>query len=280
VNELTAAGYREVVISGINLGRWGRDLNAPYRDDRRLLRSTFEDLIQTILDRTSLEKLRISSVEPMDWSNRLIGLMAESPRIAKHAHVPMQSGSDLILRQMHRKYRPWHYREKIEKIRAAIPDAAIGADVMVGFPGETDAEFEETQRMIEDLPLTYLHVFTFSPRPGTPAATMPGQIPVHVARERNRILRQLAAEKKKKFMRSFVGKTLQVITLGSSSSHTNGVWTEALSENYLKTKLRGRHQANRWSLVNIVAVDDDELIASPKDAPKTLLPITASSSLI
>jgi threonylcarbamoyladenosine tRNA methylthiotransferase MtaB len=151
---------------------------------------------------------------------------------------------------------------------------------MVGFPGETDAEFEETQRMIEDLPLTYLHVFTFSPRPGTPAATMPGQIPVHVARERNRILRQLAAEKKKKFMRSFVGKTLQVITLGSSSSHTNGVWTEALSENYLKTKLRGRHQANRWSLVNIVAVDDDELIASPKDAPKTLLPITASSSLI
>ena len=96
--------------------------------------------------------------------------MADSPRIAKHAHVPMQSGSDPVLRRMHRKYRPWHYREKIEKIRAAMPTAAIGADVMVGFPGETDTEFEETRRMIEDLPFTYLHVFTFSPRPGTPAA--------------------------------------------------------------------------------------------------------------
>ena len=101
--------------------------------------------------------------------------MAESPRIAKHAHVPMQSGSDAVLRRMHRKYRPWHYREKIEKIRAAMPTAAIGADVMVGFPGETDAEFEETRRMIEELPFTYLHVFTFSARPGTPAATMPNK---------------------------------------------------------------------------------------------------------
>ncbi len=149
----------------------------------------------------------------MDWSDELIALVASSPRIAKHAHVPMQSGSDAVLRRMHRKYRPWHYREKIEKIRAAMPDAAIGADVMVGFPGETDAEFEDTRQMIEDLPFTYLHVFTYSPRPGTPAAEMPNQVPVHVARERNRILRELAAEKKLAFMRSFVGKTLEAITL-------------------------------------------------------------------
>ena len=92
--------------------------------------------------------------------------MAQSPRIAKHAHVPLQSGSDAVLRRMHRKYRPWHYREKIEKIRAAMPTAAIGADVMAGFPGETEAEFEETRRLVEDLPFTYLHVFTYSARPG------------------------------------------------------------------------------------------------------------------
>ena len=104
----------------------------------------------------------------MDWTDSFIRLMAENSRIAKHAHVPMQSGSDAVLRRMHRKYRPWHYREKIEKIRAAMPTAAIGADVMVGFPGETDSEFNETRRLIEDLPLTYLHVFTFSARPGTP----------------------------------------------------------------------------------------------------------------
>src|SRR5207244_3310438 len=121
-----------------------------------------------ILDDTSLERLRISSVEPMDWSDSLIQLIADSSRIAKHTHVPLQSGSDAVLRRMHRKYRPWHYREKIGKIRAAMPTAAIGADVMTGFPGETETEFEETRRMIEDLPFTYLHVFTFSARPGTP----------------------------------------------------------------------------------------------------------------
>ncbi len=103
------------------------------------------------------------------------------------------------LRRMHRKYRPWHYREKIEKIRAAMPTAAIGADVMAGFPGETDAEFEETRRLVEDLPFTYLHVFTYSARPGTPAASMSGQVPIHIARERNRILRDLAFAKENGF---------------------------------------------------------------------------------
>ena len=182
VETLVSAGYREVVISGINLGRWGRDLavssqpsalsktgQRPTANDQRPL---FEDLVRAILSETALEKLRISSVEPMDWSDELIQLVATSPRIAKHAHVPMQSGSDAVLRRMHRKYRPWHYREKIEKIRAAMPTAAIGADVMVGFPGETDAEFDETRRLIEDLPFTYLHVFTYSARPGTPAAAV------------------------------------------------------------------------------------------------------------
>src|SRR6185437_11942341 len=157
-------------------------------DDSRPPR--FEDLVCAILEETTLEKLRISSIEPMDWSDSFIKLMADSPRIAKHAHVPMQSGSDAVLRRMHRKYRPWHYREKIGKIRAAMSTAAIGADVMVGFPGETDSEFEETRSLVEELPFTYLHVFTFSARPGTPAANMPNQVPIHVARERNRILRE------------------------------------------------------------------------------------------
>ncbi len=152
VNGLVESGYREVVISGINLGRWGRDLEGfrlsasgfrtalPDSDDdfrtpsAETRQPTLENLIRAILSETALEKLRISSVEPMDWSDELISLMSESPRIAKHAHVPMQSGSDAVLRRMHRKYRPWHYREKIEKIRSAMPTAAIGADVMVGIP--------------------------------------------------------------------------------------------------------------------------------------------------
>jgi threonylcarbamoyladenosine tRNA methylthiotransferase MtaB len=243
VNALVATGYREVVISGINLGRWGRDLSGE--------RERFEDLIRAILAETDLEKLRISSVEPMDWSDEMISLVASSPRIAKHAHVPMQSGSDAVLRRMHRKYRPWHYREKIEKIRAAMPGAAIGADVMVGFPGETDAEFESTRRMIEDLPFTYLHVFTYSSRPGTPAAEMPNQISTRTARERNRILRELAAQKKLEFMHGFVGKTLEAITLSVSGRDGDGEFTEALTDNYLKLRLEGHHKPNRWMSAHV-----------------------------
>lgn len=246
VGELVASGYREVVISGINLGRWGRDLEPASR---------FEDLVGAILEETGLEKLRLSSVEPMDWTDELIELMASSLRLAKHAHVPLQTGSDRILRAMHRKYRPWHYEERIRKIRAAMPAAAIGADVMVGFPGETEADFEENRRFIASLPFTYLHVFTYSSRPGTPSAAMPQQAPVEVARERNRVLRALAAEKNLEFRRGFVGRTLEAITLNVS----DGEWTEVLSDNYLKLRLRGRHAANQWVAARIDAVTEDGL---------------------
>ena len=275
VNGLVDSGYREVVISGINLGRWGRDLvvssqlsalsesgeresdERPAANNQRL-----ESLIRAILAETTLEKLRISSVEPMDWSDELISLVASSTRIAKHAHVPLQSGSDTVLRRMHRKYRPWHYREKIEKIHAAMPTAAIGADVMVGFPGETDAEFESTRRLIEDLPFTYLHVFTYSARPGTPAAAMPNQVPVHLARERNRVLREIAAEKKLEFMRGFVGQELEAITLNVVGNDECGEFTEALTDNYLKLRLRGGHEANQWMRVQISEVLDGVLVGS------------------
>jgi threonylcarbamoyladenosine tRNA methylthiotransferase MtaB len=278
VNGLVESGYREVVISGINLGRWGRDLEG-FRLSASGFRSsltggeagfrkpgagsrkpTLENLIRAILSYTALEKLRISSVEPMDWTDELIALVASSPRIAKHAHVPMQSGSDAVLRRMHRKYRPWHYREKIEKIRAVMPTAAIGADVMVGFPGETDAEFESTRRMIEELPFTYLHVFTYSARPGTPAAEMTNQVSVHLARERNRVLRELAAEKKLAFMRTFIGKSVDAITLNVAGNDATGDFTEALTDNYLKLRLRGRHEANRWLHTQIDDVVDGALV--------------------
>jgi threonylcarbamoyladenosine tRNA methylthiotransferase MtaB len=255
VNALVESGYREVVISGINLGRWGRDLNIG--DEA----TDFVSLLRSILQETKLEKLRISSVEPMDWTRDLIALVASSPRIAKHAHVPLQSGSDAVLRRMHRKYRPWHYREKIEQIRTAMPAAAIGADVMVGFPGETDAEFEATQRLIEDLPFTYLHVFTYSARPGTPAAAMSHQVPVHVARARNKVLRDLAAAKKLAFMNSFIGKPLEAITLNNIDDASGEEFTEALTDNYLKLYIRGAHESNRWITVRITGVERDTLIS-------------------
>jgi threonylcarbamoyladenosine tRNA methylthiotransferase MtaB len=245
VRSLVSAGYREVVISGINLGRWGRDLQGFRRHSALSIHPSghrFEELVLAILEQTSLEKLRISSVEPMDWSDELIELMATSSRIAKHAHVPLQSASDTVLRRMHRKYRPWHYREKISKIREAMPSAAIGADVMVGFPGETESEFAEARRMIEDLPFTYLHVFTYSARPGTPAAAHINQVPVATARERNQVLREIADAKKAAFMQAQVGKVVEAITLQSGDDES----TEALTDNYLKMRIPGRLESNRW----------------------------------
>jgi threonylcarbamoyladenosine tRNA methylthiotransferase MtaB len=276
VNVLVESGYREVVISGINLGRWGRDFAVSSQLSELNESHNFESLIRAIMTETPIEKLRLSSVEPMDWTDELISLVASSRRIAKHAHVPMQSGSDSVLRRMHRKYRPWHYREKIEKIRTAMPTAAIGADVMVGFPEETDAEFEATRRMIEELPFTYLHIFTYSRRPGTPAAAMEKQVPVHVARERSRILRELAVEKKLAFMRGFVGKEIEAITLSapddsthrSDSNLTSGYRsTEALTDNYLKLNLRGRHQPNQWLRATINDIVDGALVGDLSIAP-------------
>ncbi len=231
-----AASYREVVLSGINLGRWGREPGGSLR---------LADLIRLLLAETEIERLRLSSVEPMDFSDDLLGLMAESPRIAPHVHAPLQSGSDRILRRMHRKYRPRHYADRILKARGLMPDAAIGADVMVGFPGETNADFEDSRAFIESLPFTYLHVFTYSERPGTPAAEDPQAIPMAVRKERNRLLRELAARKNLAFRQSMVGRTLSAVTL-----HEPGA---ALTANYLKVELARERDPNRIVDVRIGA---------------------------
>jgi threonylcarbamoyladenosine tRNA methylthiotransferase MtaB len=223
-----AQRYREIVLSGINLGRWGREPGSRLR---------LAGLLRRLLAETDVERLRLSSVEPMDFSDDLLGLMAESPRLAPHVHAPLQSGCDRILRRMHRKYRPRHYADRILKARALMPLAAIGADVMVGFPGETDADFEENRAFIESLPFTYLHVFTYSERPGTPAAEDIDQVPVPVRKARNRVLRELAAMKNLEFRRSMVGRSLSAVTL-----HETGI---ALSENYLKIELAAPREANR-----------------------------------
>jgi threonylcarbamoyladenosine tRNA methylthiotransferase MtaB len=209
------------------------------------------DLVRMLLAETPVERLRLSSVEPMDFSDDLLGLMAGSPRMAKHVHAPLQTGSDRILRLMHRKYRPRHYADRVLKARAMMPDAAIGADVMVGFPGETGADFEENRRFIAEMPFTYLHVFTYSERPGTPAAESREQVPHPVRKERNRVLRELAAAKNLEFRRRFIGRTVSVVTL-----HEPGV---ALSGNYLKVELAHAREANRLIDIEVGNVSEGGL---------------------
>ena len=223
-----SAEYPEVVLSGINLGRWGRE--SAYDSGRGPMR--LAGLVRLLLNETPVARLRLSSVEPMDLTTELLELMASNDRIARHVHAPLQSGSDTVLRRMHRKYRPRHYEDRIRLAHLLMPDAAIGADVMTGFPGETDAEFEASYRFIESLPFTYLHVFTYSERPGTAAATHPNPVPVPIRKDRNRRLRELAGSKHRVFRESMVGRRLSAVTLDGGS--------RALSSNYLQIEL---HQA-------------------------------------
>lgn len=239
VRRFVEGSGQELVLSGINLGRWGRDLKSA---------QNFVDLVAAILRKTNLPRLRLSSIEPMDWTPDLLALFREyatglHPRLAPHAHLPLQSGSDSILRRMHRRYRPWHYAERTSAIRCALPDAAIGADVMVGFPGETDALFEESYRFIAAQPFTYLHLFPFSARPGTPGWELQRVEPVPTGAVASRMaaLRALADEKAQAFRSRFTGRSLSVVTLEGRSA----AQTPALSANFLKVEVEGALPANR-----------------------------------
>ena len=247
VESFIAAGGKELVLSGINLGRWGADFPGAERD-------SLASLVRDLLLRTSLPRLRLSSIEPMDWNDDLIALMRDfgGSRLARHAHLPLQSGSDAVLRRMHRRYRPWHYAEKVAALlRAAGPDLTLGADVMVGFPGETDAGFDETVTFLRSLPFGYLHLFPFSPRPGTPGWSLHSESPVPpvVMGERVAVLRELAAEISRAHRLRFVGHNLEAITLNTPAALAADGRTSALTENFLPVEIEGCLPANE--LINL-----------------------------
>ena len=229
--------YREVVLTGINLGRWGRIAGSSSR---------LADLLRRLLSETSIDRVRLSSVEPMDWSDDLIALMAGSGRIAPHVHMPLQSVADAILRAIHPKYRPRHYADRLEKAHQAMPDGAFGADVMTGFPGETDALFEESVRFIEQMPFTYLHVFTYSERPDTKAVSLEGCVPVGVRRERTARLRAIGERKNREFRERMTGRNLSAVTL-----EQRGL---ALTENFVHVEIGSWAGPNRMVEVRPVAL--------------------------
>ena len=275
IQQLTASGTREIVLSGINLGTYGKDLTP---------RTHFEDLLRRILGETSLERLRTSSIEPMDVTADLIHFFAANHRMAQHFHMPLQSGCDRILAAMHRWYRAEHYARRVQLIREHLPHAAIGADVIAGFPGESEEEHSSTVAFIENLPLTYLHVFSFSNRPGTAAANLTSELPAAVIKRRARELRALGEKKSAAFRLSQVGQEMRVLTLRTNdsldirsktsqldnssnpepeavSSTREKTHTPALSSNYLRVQVPGKFRANQWLNVRFVDMLQNQLVA-------------------
>jgi threonylcarbamoyladenosine tRNA methylthiotransferase MtaB len=279
INQLRDSGVKEIVLSGINIGTYGRDFSP---------RITLSALLRRILDETPLERLRVSSIEPMDVTTDLIELFAANDRMAPHFHMPLQSGADRILAAMHRWYRAEHYARRAHLIREHLPHAAIGADVIAGFPGETGEDHATTLAFIDSLPLTYLHVFSFSKRPGTQAATLANEVPAEVIKNRARQLRALGEKKSAAFRKEQIGTQLRVLTLQSAHrSHNHGPTDEtsptadvrlsgkdsdhtpALSGNYLRIRLRGRWPANQWINVRVCAVGENDLIGEPVERANT-----------
>ena len=220
---LKTAGYREVILSGIHLGCYGLD----FKPKKKRL----ADLLLLVDNSKILDRVRLSSIEPMELSEPIIRLAAKSKYICPHFHIPLQSGDNEILKRMNRPYTVEKFRARVLKIHQMMPEAAIGFDALIGFPGESETAFENTFRLIDSLPVSYLHVFPFSPRKGTPASRYPDQIPAAVIKGRCRRLRRLGEEKKTAFYRSFLGDRVTVLIEGARDPQTG--YLKGMTANYI-----------------------------------------------
>lgn len=243
VQQLVAAGYPEVVLTGIHIGGYGFDLETP---------SNLVTLIKRLLASSAVHRLRLGSIEPTEIPEELIELLATSPALCPHLHIPLQAGDDAVLARMNRHYDTTFFRALIEDLTARIPDLAIGLDLIAGFPGESEAEFSHTIKLIEALPVTHLHVFPYSKRPGTPASLMAGQVAPEVIKERAAQLRALGIAKLEAFTRSFIGRELEVVVEGGGK----GGVLRGISRNYLPIRFAGAAAlVGQAVTVEIVGVD-------------------------
>jgi threonylcarbamoyladenosine tRNA methylthiotransferase MtaB len=225
---LVEAGYREIVLTGVHIAQYGLDLSPPL---------DLLDILERLEHLEGLERFRLSSIACTDFSDRWIVFIARSKKVCRHAHISLQSGDDEILRRMNRSYGANARREVISLLHERVPGIALGADVIAGFPGESELQFERTRRLIEELPLSYLHVFPFSKRPGTKAAGMEDQVPEQVKKERAAVLRRIGESKRRAFAEKFVGQALPVLFEGRRDRKT-GLLT-GLSDNYIRIEAEG-----------------------------------------
>lgn len=228
VARFVGMGFHEVVLTGVHLGTWGHDLDPP---------DTLPRLLRRLTALPGLPRLRLSSLEPQEVDRELAAAMTSARSICRHAHIPLQSGSDRILEAMGRRYTAADYRDRVSLLTDRWPGMGLGADVIVGFPGETPADFEATRELVGDLPFTYLHVFSFSPRPGTPAADLPGRISPSVTTARADDLRELARAKAVAWRRDHLGRTLECLTESKRDAETGRL--QGLTDTYLRVLYDG-----------------------------------------
>lgn len=240
---LTEAGYKEIVLTGVNLGNYGNDIHPTLE---------LSDLIEMLTNVKDIGRIRLSSINPKEITDRLISVIKKSEKVCRHLHIPLQSGDDDILRKMRRNYNSEFYKNLIIKLKGEMPDIGIGADVMVGFPGEDEIKFNNTYKLINELPFSYLHVFTYSPRAGTDAYGYNWHLPEPLKKERNLIIKNLGRLKSNVFRRNFIGKICRVLIENSRDRETGML--KGYTDNYIPVLLEGKDKLMN-KLINIRITD-------------------------
>lgn len=250
VNSLVQSGYQEIVLTGIHIGGYGADLKSS---------PTLNDLVRGIESSTDVHRLRLGSIEPTELTDELLETIAVSRVICPHLHIPLQAGSDSVLSRMGRTYDCDFFAELVNKVRRALPSAAICLDVITAFPGETEQEFQDTFEFISELPISDLHVFPYSKRPGTPAANFPDQVDGDISRRRAGQLRQLAAEKHRLFAERLIGHDVEIVV----DSGTKGGFLKGVTRNYVDIRFAGKSSlAGQCVTVKPFAWQDNSLRAN------------------
>lgn len=250
LNRLEKSGYHETVLTGIHLGAYGHDLTP---------RLTLADLIDCVETHQTPARIRLSSIEPRELTDALIDKISVSKKVCHHFHIPLQSGDDTILKRMRRPYTAGFFKSLVHKISNHMPGLSIGVDILVGFPGETQAAFENTLALVASLPLTYFHVFPFSARSGTPAADYPDQLPPEQIKARCRQLRNIGDKKKSQFYRLHVGQTFTVLVENKRDKKTGKL--KGLSANYIPVFIDGKDSLkNNLVDIEVVRVDGEKRV--------------------
>jgi threonylcarbamoyladenosine tRNA methylthiotransferase MtaB len=267
IDELDARGFREVILSGVHLGGYGKDLDPPVE---------LADLLEMLAERSPIDRIRISSLDPEELSDRIIDIISQSEKICAHLHLPLQAGEDGTLARMRRRYDTAYFRDRVERVLAAMPDAGIGTDIIVGFPGETPSDFERSFRFVEDLPLSYFHVFPYSVRAGTTAAKLPGKVAAGEVKRRGALMRELGERKREVFAEKLVGQKLKVLLEESTEDGELGGY----SRNYVRVLTRGpASQLNRELEVEASFVKGARLVGEIVEVRETAASCAATAIL-